>query len=120
MATHVLIIPGWRPALLNELVGWHWTRVHRRKKADRDAIRAAALEQGVPRATGKRRVSLWVYLGFRQRTFDKDAPWKSLLDGLVQAQLLVDDNSRYVLQGTVEFHRDRDEPRCEIVLEDLE
>ena len=42
-----------------------------------------ALEAGIPRATGRRRVSLHIVLAPRQRAGDPDAFWKSTLDALV-------------------------------------
>ena len=51
-----------------------------------------AWQAKIPRATGKRRVSLHVTLGKGMREFDYDAPWKSLNDAMKHAGLIVDDS----------------------------
>ena len=51
-----LEIPGWRPALLNELLGRHPMSVAPRKAHDRRILGRALIAYGVPRATGPRGV----------------------------------------------------------------
>src|SRR4051812_7545214 len=105
MPTYTLTIEGWHPARLNDLLRGHWSRGHRLKKADRQIVGLAARLQGIPPATGKRRVSLTITLGPRQRAGDVDAYQKSLLDSLVQAGLLTDDNRQGVELAPVQFER---------------
>jgi hypothetical protein len=99
-------VVDWRPATLNELMSGRRTCM-RLKKRDR-LVLCAMFEQAVevPPATGKRRVSLRIVLPRGQRRFDKDAFWKSLLDGLTHAGALVDDRPDYCEPGTVEYARD--------------
>jgi hypothetical protein len=78
----------------------------RLKKQDLRMVCAYAWQAKIPPATGKRRVSLRVTLGEDMREFDYDAPWKSLLDAMKHAKLIVDDSCRYVEQGPVTFSRD--------------
>jgi Holliday junction resolvase RusA-like endonuclease len=73
----------------------------------------------IPKATGKRRVSLHVTLGKGMREFDDDAWQKSTLDAMKHAGLIVDDSSRYVETGPVTFSRDRQGWGTRITLEDL-
>ena len=101
--THTVRIPNWVPARLNQLLGGHWAKAARLKKADRDT-RALAFRQ-TPRATGRRRVSFTVTLGPRMRAGDSDAYFKSLLDGLVQCGQLVDDNRQHCEIMMPEFDR---------------
>jgi Holliday junction resolvase RusA-like endonuclease len=115
--THVLTIDQWHPTTLNRLLGCHWANAYRRKKADQKIVAAMAKAQKVPRAIGKRRVSLTITLCPRQRSPDKDAWWKSLLDALVACGLLKDDSPRWCDLGTVEYERGKQ--RCTtVVLED--
>jgi hypothetical protein len=80
----------------NELTGCHWATKAKRKKADRELVTLLCRAAGVPPADGKRRVSLVVVLGPRQRRGDADCPfWKSLLDALVCAGALVDDSPKW-------------------------
>lgn len=104
MSTHTLIVDGWQPARLNDLLG-HWSRRARLKRADRDVIAAYARLAGVPSARGRRRVSLLITLAPRQRAPDPDSLWKSTLDALVRCGLLLDDDRFGVELGPVTFDR---------------
>jgi hypothetical protein len=115
---HVLDIPGWLPCRLNQLLG-HWHNRHRLKKADRETVGLYARLAGIPRARGKRRVSLVLTLAPRQRAADPDAFHKSLLDALTACGLLVDDNRQGCELGSVTFQRGRQKATT-IILEDLE
>jgi hypothetical protein len=115
---HEFTISNWTPTPLNKLMRSVRARI-RLKKADRDLVAVYARQADVPRARGKRRVTLLVTLGPGQRGADVDSYWKSLLDALVYAQLLVDDSQYGVELAPVEFARG---PALSttIVLEDLE
>jgi Holliday junction resolvase RusA-like endonuclease len=89
------------------------------KKQDREIVCAYAWQAKILRATGKRRVSLHVTLGKGQREFDVDAPWKSLLDAMKHAKLIVDDSCKCIKQGPVTFSRDWQGWGTAIELEDL-
>lgn len=113
--TYTLEVPGWRPTLDNELKG-HPLQAHRRKRKDADMIAVAALAYGVPAARGKRRVGLSIRGRFG-RFPDPLAPWKSLLDALVTAGLLVDDAAAWCEVTPVVYSRG--ERRTIITLEDV-
>lgn len=100
---HVIHIPQWRPATLNQLMG-HWSKTHKLKKSDRQII--AHYCKDTPKATGKRRVSLHISLKGRQQKADPDAYWKSLLDALVACGQLINDNDANVELGTVTYDRE--------------
>jgi Holliday junction resolvase RusA-like endonuclease len=102
---HELTIPGWHPVRLNQLLHVHYLKRARMKKADRMMVAFYARHFKIPPATGKRRVSLQITLAPRQRAGDPDAYWKSLLDALVHAELLLDDNRQGVETGPVTFAR---------------
>lgn len=99
-----LFIPSWHPAPLNKLKG-HWGIGHKLKKADREMVAMYARLMSVPKATGKRRVLLTIILAPGKRGCDPDAYWKSLLDALVQAGLLIGDNPNGVELPPVIFER---------------
>lgn len=117
---YVIDVPDWRPATLNELTkrGNHFSAA-RLKKRDRkvvdDYARHAAI---VPQALGKRRVSLVVVRAGRMQETDPDSLWKSLLDALVHAGMLVDDSPSYVELGTVEQPKG-EAKATRIILEDI-
>jgi len=114
--THRLTIDRWHPPRINEWDGYHWSRRAKLKRSDRDLVAVMGLI--IPRAEGKRRVSLVLTLAPRQRGGDPDAYWKSLLDALTTCGLLVDDSRQWCELGTVEFERGQ-RRATEIVLEDM-
>ena len=113
-------IPGWRPTSLNRLM---YAKVYDRiklKKRDTEIIGVFAHTCGVPLATCKRRVSLTITLGPRQRKADGDNLWKGLLDGLVSCNRLVDDNATWCEMGLVVWlPRGAGTPGTSITLEDM-
>jgi hypothetical protein len=116
--THTLKIDGWHPAKINDLYRGHWAIRARLKRTDRELLAAYAKLAGIPQAEGKRRVSLVLTLAPGQRGGDPDAYWKSTLDALVHAGLLLDDNRQGVELGTVTFRRGPAR-QTTILLEDL-
>lgn len=100
-----LFLRGFRPASLNELLsGGRWGAA-RLKKRDRQWIGFAAHLARVPRATGRRRVSLHITLPASQRRWDEDALYKSALDSCVSAGLLIDDGPKWCALGPVTYER---------------
>lgn len=90
--THTLTIDNWHPRRTNEWAGKHWAVRHRMRKAQSQRLWLEAYMQGVPKASGRRRVSLTLH-GFARWKFpDADAYDKLLLDSLVEVGLLTDDS----------------------------
>lgn len=88
--TYTFTFPG-HCATVNQLYAGHWGRKAKLKRRDRDIVGIAVKVAGVPRATGKRRVSIHLTMGYKMRTPDPDGIYKSLLDSLVQCGALLDD-----------------------------
>ena len=86
-------IPDWHPATLNKLMRNRWASA-KLKKSDREII--AHYFRNVPKAKGKRFVHFTITLRKGQRAADPDAYYKSLLDSLVHAKMLMDDNRQGV------------------------
>ena len=116
MSTHVLTIDGWRPVSLNRLLRAHWARRRALKRLDRDLVALHALALGVPRAAGRRRVTVRVEA--RGTPPDPDAALKSLLDALVACGQLIDDSGEWCELGPPTAVRGR-EDRTVVTLEDL-
>ena len=117
---HELFISKWRPHLLNQSVGRHWSVKARHKRQDRAVVGTYAKLSGIPIATMKRRVRLTFVQSGRQRRFDFDAPLKSLFDALVCCGLLVDDGPDWCEFGGVEFVTGtREDWGTRVVLEDV-
>jgi hypothetical protein len=113
-----VFIDGYQPCTLNEMIGRHPMVIHRRKKKDRGVIAAAFLIARVPRATTKRRVTLTITLGPRQREHDDDNVWKSLLDACVFIGALVDDKPKWLERMPVQYERG-ERRSTRITLEDI-
>ncbi len=113
-----IAISAWRPASLNELLrGGPWGAA-RLKRLDREHVFLYSRLARVPHAVGKRRVSLRITLPPKQRRWDIDALWKSLLDALVKASMLRDDNPKWCEMGGVEYTRG-EELSTTIILEEV-
>lgn len=112
-------IPRWHPTPLNKLLTNHWSEGARLKKNDKHMVSMYAREHRTAGPIGKRRVTLSIVLGKGQRKCDPDAYWKSLLDALVHAKQLINDNDAGVELGPVQFRRQREKWGSLIVLEDL-
>ncbi len=119
MATWTIHIPDWNPSRLNQWDGRHWAVRARAKAGDRNLVGAYAKVYGVPRANGKRRVTLRIVLGPRQRGGDVDCYWKTTLDALKHAGLIVDDGRAWVELMPVEYSRDNGRATW-ITLEDVD
>ncbi len=103
--TYRLKIDRWQPATINQLLSRHPMTRSRLKRVDENMVVCHCLLYRIPPATGPREVSLLITLGPRQKGADPDSYWKSLLDALVKAKMLIDDNRQYVQCKTPEFER---------------
>jgi hypothetical protein len=97
-------VPNWHPTRLNVLLGKHHIEAWRLKQMDQALVLVHSGGK-VPVAKVRRRVTLRIVLGPRQKGGDTDAYWKSLLDALVANHLLIDDNKNWVELMPVEFER---------------
>src|SRR4051812_23593183 len=99
MAIYFVTLTG-HTAKVNELMYSVRSRILL-KSRDRAHVRLACYNASIPRAVGKRRVSLLISLAPRRKSPDPDSWWKSLLDALVQAGALVDDSDDWCECGPV-------------------
>lgn len=116
-----IIIPGWHPARLNSLLGNHHA-AGRLKSKDRDIVGRACVVHQLARATGKRRVELWIVMAKGKRSADGDAFWKSALDSLVHAGALKNDSHHWCQVSPVRFLRSESDAGFSgsvIILEDM-
>jgi Holliday junction resolvase RusA-like endonuclease len=106
--TFTMIIPHWHPTRLNILMGKHWAKTGRLKKADAAMIWYYGKSIVMFKATGKRKAELTIILKKGHRGADPDAYNKSLLDALVTCGLLTDDNRQGVELMPVVYRRGTD------------
>lgn len=116
MPRQEVVIPG-LTARLNELLRSVRARISL-KKRDRGLVKVACFNARTTPATGKRRVSLTVTLGPRNRVGDPDGLWKSILDALVHAGILRGDGPSDVELGTIEQVRGK-RSEMRVTLEDV-
>lgn len=102
--TYTITIPQWHPATNNQLLEGRW-QAAKYKRSDRSVVAYYSKKSKCPKAEGKRLVGLFIMLKKGQRGADVDAYHKSLLDALVKAEMLVDDNSNWAELSPVEFER---------------
>jgi crossover junction endodeoxyribonuclease RusA len=104
------------PPSLNKLLRMHWA-ARRRTQSDYNALVVAyRIQQRVPEATGRQRVSITFYWPNRRRK-DPDNYAKVLCDALTHAGLILDDSPAWA-EITTRFEVDRANPRIEIELEE--
>jgi hypothetical protein len=111
----VLVIERWQPSPLNKLLK-HWRTAQRLKTVDRNMVNGYCRLNRFRPAVGPREVNLCIVLGPKQRACDPDAYWKSTLDALVKAGMLIDDNRQYCRINPVTFERGpQRETRIELI-----
>jgi hypothetical protein len=114
---HSFHIPNYQPITVNRLLSTDPRRRSKLKQGDYELI--AYFGQDVPKARGKRRVSLQIELGPRKKGPDPEAIWKVINDGLSKCGLLLDDRKETVELGPVTYIRAA-KSGVTITLEDLE
>ena len=115
--TVTLIIPRCPPRSLNRLLRMHWARRHELMELWRQEVAVAAARAGRPRfKAAEVRLRLF-YDRYPLPDLDNAlaAASKLVLDGLVRAGILPDDDARHVRGLTIaELAVDRAEPRVEV------
>ncbi len=88
------------------------------KKSDHEMVAAYAKKDGIPKASGKRRLSLIITLSGRQKEADIDSMNKVALDACVACGLLLGDRAKEAEWGGVEYQRGL-EGGTLLILEDI-
>jgi hypothetical protein len=119
MPVYTLTLPDWRPPSKNELFrGTLRERMRLQEKAA-ELVGNYAHVQGIPKATGPRKVNVRFTYPRGARFHDADAFYPSLLDCLVACHLLVDDSPKWVRIGLWAFQEGHSQQTV-IRLRDLE
>ncbi|HYE78283.1 MAG TPA: hypothetical protein VEI97_09870, partial [bacterium] len=104
-----LVIPGWHPALKNQLHSGHWSVRSKLKSRDRDMVRLAALTAALRPMdyahAAKRRLDLLLVLPRGKRAPDPDSSWESVLDACTHAGLIHNDSPAWVELAPVQYAR---------------
>lgn len=100
-----LTLSGYHPVSANTLLSTnpHWRS--KIKQAEYDVIAGEAMQQGIAKASGKRRASYHMQGWPKGRMLDPSNALKVIEDALVAAGLLRDDSSAYYEIGRIEMVR---------------
>jgi hypothetical protein len=91
-----ITILGWQPYRLNEFIDRHWYVAGKMKFEVATRLSEELRNAGFYAATGRRRVTVVIIKGPRQRSGDTDAYWKSLLDGLERCKAIRGDTMEWI------------------------
>jgi hypothetical protein len=94
-----ITIERWTPPSVNRLLTSHWAVAAKLKKTAAELIAYEA--RNVPRATGKRRVSMSLTIPHGGHRLDPDNAWKAVLDALKHAGMILDDGADQCELGSV-------------------
>jgi hypothetical protein len=117
--THTLSLAGFRPPSLNRLLRMHWAARLRLGRQVKQLVGLERLAQGLPKAGGRRRVSVLVEVAGPGGLPDPDGTLKLLLDALVACGLLIDDSARWCECAPPAVRRG-EATRTVVALEDME
>ena len=110
----VINIPAVHPSI-NEWKKWHYHKYNSEKQVWKDMIYVVA--RGGHQFKGKVKVTITYYFpDKRSRDIDNYTP-KFIMDGLVSAEIIEDDNQRIVTSLTTRFLYDKNNPRTEVLIE---
>lgn len=119
--TYVLSVDARKPPLTsNEQRRAHWRTVAKAKKEAAEPILWLVRQQNIPQLDRVNVTVTWFAPDARRRDSDSLGPYvKAVLDALVESGVLKDDDSRYVLQTTMRTVIDREHPRIETRIEEV-
>lgn len=116
-----IIIPGMLPSL-NEMIDaakTHKMKYSRMKKKYTKACQWVASQ--LPKNMGRIHLEITYYVpDWRTDLDNRSAGKKFLLDGLVEADVIQDDTHSYVAGWNEEFKKDKNNPRIEVEVEEVE
>ena len=102
------------PPSMNEWKNWHWGKQAKYKKMLTDAIGKLVLYFGLPQFERATIQMIHYFETTRRRNPQDNYAPKFLMDALVQARVLVDDNGELVTVPVPELKVDRERPRTEV------
>lgn len=117
----VIVLPFTRPPMTaNGQRRAHWSQVRAAKRQVQDAVVWLARQQCIGRLGPSTVEVKWWAKDRRRRDADSLGPaLKAVLDGLVEAGVFADDDSRTVVKTSMSIGFDPSNPRIEILIEEL-
>lgn len=99
----IITIPDYKVPSLNEYIGRKWPVGQKFKNECKQLMRAYS--RHLPNASQRRRVDMHIVLGKGRRKMDKDNAYKLILDSLVYAGMLFNDNDQWCEIGDLTYSR---------------
>lgn len=106
------------PPSLNEWQNLHPMEKHRRKKQTEHDVYYACYSQRPPIPFEKARIRIKIFFPVRRRRDERNYDCKWLIDGLVVAKIIKDDNIDVIGRPEVIPDYSKDNPRVEIEVEE--
>ena len=113
-----ITIPDRQHPSLNQWTRWHWTKKSRVKKSWEQEIALRCGKYGTPNLTGVMVEIRYYFKDKRVRDRDNYVP-KFILDGLVKAGIIEDDNDNDIYQNWKLLY-DKEKPRTEIEIKEVQ
>ncbi|MCD2099600.1 RusA family crossover junction endodeoxyribonuclease [Rhodococcus qingshengii] len=119
--TYTLTVDIRKPPLTaNEMRRAHYRTIAQKKKEAAEPVAWLVRQHQIPMLERVDVTVTWFAPDARRRDSDSLGPYcKAVLDALVAAQVLRDDDSRYVRQTAMRVEIDRTRPRIEIELKEV-
>ena len=103
---------------LNKLLRIHYHEFH--QELQRALEHAWVALRGKPKFTGKRvKIAYTIYFGNKHKHDYSNYGQKLLDDALVQESIIDDDSDKVIVEETLRFKHDKNDPRTEIEIEEV-
>jgi Holliday junction resolvase RusA-like endonuclease len=102
------------PPSINDWQNLHPMEKARRKKQVEHDVYYASYNQRPPEPYEHAKVRITIYFAINRRRDERNYDVKWLLDGLVTAKIIKDDNIKVIGRPEIVLEYDKDNPRCEI------
>jgi len=117
-------IPGRLPGM-NEIItasGQHWAKWHKQKKEAKELVQLFALAARIKPINGRAAITITCYEPNRRRDIDnvQSGAGKIILDALQDLGILKGDGQKYISRVDYEVEVDKQNPRVEVEIKEME
>ena len=107
------------PPSLNEWQNLHLMEKARRKKQVEHDVYYASYNQRPPAPYEKAKVKITIFFPVKRRRDERNYDCKWLIDGLVTAKIIKDDNVDVIGRPEIILDYDKEKPRVEVTIEEI-
>jgi Holliday junction resolvase RusA-like endonuclease len=108
------------PPSLNDWQNLHVMEKAKRKKQTEHDVYYACYNQRPPKPYDKARVRITIFFPVKRKHDNLNYPCKELIDGIVKAKIIKDDNIDVIGRPDVILDYDKKDPRVEVTIEAIE